>query len=123
MALPEVVVEGVVFSPVARPPGSGNTHFLAGAGVRGLEIEGKFIKFAAIAVYLEDAAAAALSGKWSGKTADELAADPAFFRGGVQGGLQATDVLAAGRVRPLHPLAGRSHHRELLTVHARAFTT
>lgn len=119
MALSEEVVEGVVFPAAVRPPGSGCTHFLAGAGacvralpcatqqlgtfelgvsavcsswvtvvalraddagVRGLEIEGNFVKFAAIGVYLENAAAPALSGKWSGKSADELAADAAFFR-------------------------------------------
>jgi hypothetical protein len=32
MAVPEVVVEGVVFPPVARPPGSAVSHFLGGAG-------------------------------------------------------------------------------------------
>ncbi|GJM94809.1 hypothetical protein PR202_ga11488 [Eleusine coracana subsp. coracana] len=78
--LEEVIVEGVVFPPVVRPPGSNRTHFLAGAGVRGLEIDGNFVKFAAIGIYLEDAAVLALSSKWSGKTADELAADAAFFR-------------------------------------------
>jgi len=32
MAVPEVVVEGVVFPSVARPPGSAGSHFLGGAG-------------------------------------------------------------------------------------------
>lgn len=32
MAVPEVVVDGVVFPPVARPPGSAGSHFLGGAG-------------------------------------------------------------------------------------------
>ena len=34
MAVSEVAVDGVVFPPVAvaRPPGSGRSHFLAGAG-------------------------------------------------------------------------------------------
>ncbi|PAN17594.1 hypothetical protein PAHAL_3G142600 [Panicum hallii] len=76
----EVAVEGVVFPPVACPPGSSRKHFLAGGGVRRMEAEGNFVKIAAIGVYLEDAAVAALAGKWAGKTADELAADPAFFR-------------------------------------------
>ncbi|OEL17999.1 Chalcone--flavonone isomerase [Dichanthelium oligosanthes] len=76
----EVTVEGVVFPPVARPPGSVRAHFLAGGGVRGMEAEGNFFKIAAIGVYLEDAAVPALAGKWAGKTADELASDPAFFR-------------------------------------------
>jgi chalcone isomerase len=48
--------------------------------VRGIEAEGNFVKIAAIGVYLEDAAIAALAGKWAGKTSDELASDPAFFR-------------------------------------------
>ena len=45
-----------------------------------MEAEGNFAKIAAIGVYLEDAAVPALAGKWAGKTADELASDPAFFR-------------------------------------------
>ena len=45
-----------------------------------MEIGGNFIKFTAIGVYLEDAAVPALAGKWAGKTADELASDPTFFR-------------------------------------------
>ncbi|CAN6331642.1 unnamed protein product [Urochloa humidicola] len=80
-ALSEVTVEGVVFPPVARPPGSALTHFLTGGGVRGMEAaDGNFVKIAAIGVYLEDAAVPALAGKWAGKSADELASDPTFFR-------------------------------------------
>ena len=45
-----------------------------------MEAEGNFIKIAAIGVYLEDTAVPALAGKWAGKTADELASDPTFFR-------------------------------------------
>lgn len=45
-----------------------------------MEAEGNFVKIAAIGVYLEDAAVPALAGKWAGKTADELASDPTFFR-------------------------------------------
>lgn len=32
-AVSEVEVDGVVFPPVARPPASARTHFLAGAGL------------------------------------------------------------------------------------------
>jgi chalcone isomerase len=115
MAVSEVAVDGVVFPPVARPPGSGRSHFLAGAGkirsicqfvgsckptvhasgyddsiarrpgVRGMEIGGNFIKFTAIGVYVEDAAVPALAKRWAGKTADELASDVAFFRDVVTG--------------------------------------
>jgi chalcone isomerase len=54
--------------------------------VRGVEIAGNFIKFTAIGVYLEEGAAVpALAKKWAGKSADELAADAAFFRDVVTG--------------------------------------
>nr|APT37062.1 chalcone isomerase [Coleus scutellarioides] len=69
----EIQVESVVFPPAVKPPGSDKTLFLGGAGERGLEIEGKFVKFTAIGVYLEGSSVAALAVKWKGKTADELA--------------------------------------------------
>lgn len=50
-----------------------------------MEIGGNFIKFTAIGVYIEDAAVPALAKRWAGKTADELAADNAFFRDVVTG--------------------------------------
>lgn len=43
------------------------------AGVRGMEIEGKFIKFTAIGVYVEETAVTSLAANWKGKTPDELA--------------------------------------------------
>ena len=101
-AVSEVEVDGVVFPPVARPPGSGHAHFLAGAGVRGVEIAGNFIKFTAIGVYLEEGAAVpALAKKWAGKSADELAADAAFFRDVVTG-----DFEKFTRVTMILPLTG-----------------
>lgn len=104
MAVSEVVVDGVAFPPVARPPGSGSSHFLAGAGVRGMEIGGNFIKFTAIGVYLEDAAVPALAKKWAGKTADELAADLAFFRDVVTG-----DFEKFTQVTMILPLTGEQY--------------
>ncbi|WVZ61065.1 hypothetical protein U9M48_010993 [Paspalum notatum var. saurae] len=104
MAVSEVVVDAVVFPPVARPPGSGRSHFLAGAGVRGLEIGGNFIKFTAIGVYLEDAAVPALAKKWAGKTADELASDVAFFRDVVTG-----DFEKFTQVTMILPLTGEQY--------------
>ncbi|KAJ1292970.1 hypothetical protein BS78_01G031900 [Paspalum vaginatum] len=104
MAVSEVVVDGVAFPPVARPPGSGRSHFLAGAGVRGLEIGGNFIKFTAIGVYLEDAAVPALAKKWAGKTADELASDVAFFRDVVTG-----DFEKFTQVTMILPLTGEQY--------------
>ncbi|CAN6291328.1 unnamed protein product [Urochloa humidicola] len=102
MAVSEVAVDGVVFPPVARPPGSVRPHFLAGAGVRGLEIGGNFIKFTAIGVYLEeDAAVPALAKKWASKSADELTSDVAFFRDVVTG-----DFGKFVRVTLILPLTG-----------------
>ncbi|KAJ8760287.1 hypothetical protein K2173_011699 [Erythroxylum novogranatense] len=75
----QVQVEAVTFLPTVKPPASNKTLFLGGAGVRGLEIEGKFIKFSAIGVYLEDSAMPSLAVKWKGKSADELADSVEFF--------------------------------------------
>lgn len=50
------------------------------AGVRSLEIEGRFVAFTAIGVYLEDAAVQSLASKWKGKSADELDGAVEFFR-------------------------------------------
>ncbi|KAL7132270.1 hypothetical protein ABFS83_12G061300 [Erythranthe nasuta] len=72
-------VESCVFPPAINPPGSTKTFFLGGAGVRGMEIEGRFIKFTAIGVYLEDNAVQSLAVKWNGKTADELTDSLDFF--------------------------------------------
>ncbi|KAL6636642.1 hypothetical protein ACP70R_024214 [Stipagrostis hirtigluma subsp. patula] len=104
MAVTEVVVDGVVFPPVARPPGSSRAHFLGGAGVRGMEIGGNFIKFTAIGVYLEDAAVPALAKRWAGKTADELASDAAFFRDVVTGEFEKFT-----RVTMILPLTGEQY--------------
>nr|APM86426.1 chalcone isomerase 2 [Freesia hybrid cultivar] len=80
-ATTKLEVEGVLFQPHLTPSGSPHNHFLAGAGVRGLEIGGKFISFTAIGIYLEtEAAVEALAVKWKGKTAEELAASADFFR-------------------------------------------
>ena len=58
---------------------------LTWAGVRGLEIEGKFIKFTAIGVYLEDNSLQSLAAKWKGKIAKELTDSVEFFRDIVRG--------------------------------------
>lgn len=49
-------------------------------GVRGLEIEGKFIKFKANWVYLEESAILWLAAKWKAKTVDEQMDSVEFFR-------------------------------------------
>lgn len=55
------------------------------SGVRGLEIQGKFVKFTAIGVYLESSAVPTLAVKWKGKTVEELADSVDFFRDVVTG--------------------------------------
>ncbi|KAL0383128.1 UNVERIFIED_CONTAM: Chalcone--flavonone isomerase [Sesamum calycinum] len=51
---------------------------VSAGGVRGLEIEGKFVKFTAIGVYL-GSAVSSLAAKWKGKSAEELADSLDFF--------------------------------------------
>lgn len=50
-----------------------------------MEIQGKFIKFTAIGVYLEDSAVNCLGVKWKGKSAVELTESVEFFRDVVTG--------------------------------------
>lgn len=54
-------------------------------GNRGLEIEGKFVKFTAIGVYLEESAIPFLADKWKGKSSEELEHSVEFFRDIVTG--------------------------------------
>ncbi|KAI4339215.1 hypothetical protein MLD38_024177 [Melastoma candidum] len=87
--------------PIREAPGSSNTLFLGGAGFRGIEIPGKFLKVTAIGLYIEDGAVPFLAAKWKGKAAEELAESPEFIH----------DVVAAPyerflRVTMLLPLTG-----------------
>nr|AYK27185.1 chalcone isomerase [Juglans sigillata] len=84
-SLPVVHVDNVAFQPTTKVPGSDKALFLGGAGERGLEIQGNFVKFTAIGVYLEDTAVPSLAIKWSGKSADELSESVEFFRDIVTG--------------------------------------
>ncbi|MCL7029931.1 hypothetical protein MKW94_013767 [Papaver nudicaule] len=61
------------------PPSSTESLFLGGAGVRGLQIQDRFIKFTAIGVYLAEEAIPSLSPKWKSKTPEELNNDVDFF--------------------------------------------
>lgn len=54
-------------------------------GERGLTIEGKFIKFTGIGVYLEDKAVPSLAAKWKGKTSEELVHTLHFYRDIISG--------------------------------------
>ncbi|CAH1427573.1 unnamed protein product [Lactuca virosa] len=86
-------IESVVFPPSVKPPGATTTLFLVGAdinshiqiSVRGMEIEGNFVKFTGIGVYLEDKAILSLTVKWKGKNAAELTDSVEFFRDIVTG--------------------------------------
>ncbi|CAI8583314.1 unnamed protein product [Vicia faba] len=78
-------IENYQFPPTVKPPGSDNNFFLAGAGDRGLQIQDKFVKFTAIAVYLQTIAVPFLADKWKGKDAHELTETVPFFRDIVTG--------------------------------------
>ncbi|GAU12129.1 hypothetical protein TSUD_00950 [Trifolium subterraneum] len=83
MALPCVTalnIENNIFPPTIKPPGSTNHFFLGGAGERGLQIQDKFVKFTAIAIYLQATAVPYLAHKWKGKSAHELTETVPFFR-------------------------------------------
>ncbi|XP_002529711.3 chalcone--flavanone isomerase [Ricinus communis] len=103
-----IVIEAVSFPPAVKPPASDKTLFLAGAGVRGLEIEGKFVKFTAIGVYLEDDAVPLLAVKWKGKTAQELTDSVEFFREIVTGPYEKFI-----RVTMILPLSGQQYSEKV----------
>ncbi|CAN1309511.1 Chalcone--flavanone isomerase [Linum perenne] len=106
----EIQVDGVVFPPsVANPPASKSSHFLAGAGVRGLEIEGNFVKFTAIGVYVENTSVAAVSEKWKGKTAEELKQSVGFYRDIVSGPFEKFT-----RVTMILPLSGAQYSEKVV---------
>nr|BAX37182.1 chalcone isomerase [Torenia hybrid cultivar] len=103
-------VETCVFPETVKPPGSDKTFFLGGAGARGLEIEGKFIKFTAIGVYLEETnAVTSLAVKWKGKTAQELTEAVEFFRDIVTGPFEKFT-----RVTMLLPLTGQQYSEKVV---------
>ncbi|CAL9246318.1 unnamed protein product [Arabidopsis halleri] len=81
-------VDSVTFAPSVKSPASSNPLFLGGAGVRGLDIQGKFVIFTVIGVYLEGNAVPSLSLKWKGKTTEELTESVPFFRDIVTGAFE-----------------------------------
>nr|WKF18938.1 chalcone isomerase [Tetrastigma hemsleyanum] len=106
-SLPSVAgiqVENVLFSPSVKPPGSANHLFLSGAGVRGLEIGGNFVKFTAIGVYLESSAVPTIALKWKGKTVEELSESVDFYRDIVTGPFEKFT-----KVTTILPLTGRQY--------------
>lgn len=56
-------------------------------GVRGLDINGEFVKFTGIGVYLEDKAVASLAAKWKGKSPVELLESLDFYRDIIKGNI------------------------------------
>nr|AHY35310.1 chalcone isomerase [Morus notabilis] len=103
-----VQVEIATFPPAATPPGSDKTLFLGGAGARGLEIQGKFVKFTTIGVYLEDNAVKWLAGKWKGKSVEELTESVEFFRDIVTGPFEKFT-----RVTMILPLTGPQYSEKV----------
>ncbi|CDY53696.1 BnaA07g37900D [Brassica napus] len=81
-------VDSVTFPPSVISPASSNPLFLGGAGVRGLDIHGKFVIFTVIGVYLDAVAVPSLSVKWKGKTTEELTESVPFFREIVTGSFE-----------------------------------
>ncbi|KAI8563418.1 hypothetical protein RHMOL_Rhmol03G0110000 [Rhododendron molle] len=108
-AVTKIIIEGHVFPPVVKPPGTINSFFLGGAGVRGLEIQGKFIKFTAIGVYLEVNAVASLAVKWKGKSAEELTESVEFFRDIVSGPFEKFT-----QVTMILPLTGKQYSKKVV---------
>ncbi|GAV77263.1 Chalcone domain-containing protein [Cephalotus follicularis] len=104
----ELQVENVTFPPSVKPPGSTKTLFLGGAGERGLEIQGKFIKFTAIGVYLEGDAVASLAVKWKGKSKEELTDSVEFFRDIVTGPFEKFT-----QVTTILPLTGQQYSEKV----------
>nr|QDF63001.1 chalcone isomerase [Lindsaea orbiculata] len=72
-------IEGVAFAPSVAALGSAKPLVLGGAGDRGLEINGNYIKFTAIGIYIEDGIIPHLSSKLSGKTVLELCEKDLLF--------------------------------------------
>ncbi|AEE79342.1 chalcone isomerase [Arabidopsis thaliana] len=87
-AVTKLHVDSVTFVPSVKSPASSNPLFLGGAGVRGLDIQGKFVIFTVIGVYLEGNAVPSLSVKWKGKTTEELTESIPFFREIVTGAFE-----------------------------------
>lgn len=102
-------IENYVFPPtMVKPVGSNNTFFLAGAGSRGLEIEGRFVKFTAIAVYLEESAIPFLAAKWKGKSSEELTDSVEFFKDIVTGPFEKFT-----QVTMILPLTGKQYSEKV----------
>nr|QDF63021.1 chalcone isomerase [Stenochlaena palustris] len=102
-------IEGMTFGSSVVALGSSKMLVLGGAGDRGLEINGRFIKFTAIGIYIEDGIIPYLSPKLSGKSVEELCHKELLFE----------EVLSAPfeklvRVVFLLPLTGPQYSEKVL---------
>nr|AYE39533.1 chalcone isomerase [Dioscorea alata] len=105
---PELEIEGFVFPAEVSIPGFSEPLFLGGAGVRGLEIGDKFIKFTAIGVYLGNGVVASLAGKRRGKSGDELSNSVEFFRDVITGPFEKLT-----QVTMILPLTGQQYSEKV----------
>ncbi|XP_020235325.1 chalcone--flavonone isomerase 1A [Cajanus cajan] len=104
-----VQVEFLQFPALVTSPASAKTYFLGGAGERGLMIEGKFIKFTAIGVYLEDQAIQSLAPKWKGNPSQQLLDNLHFFRDIISGPFE--KLIRGSKILPL---SGREYSRKVM---------
>nr|QDF63010.1 chalcone isomerase [Haplopteris amboinensis] len=72
-------VEGIDFASSVAALGSSKELVLGGAGFRGLEINGNFVKFTAIGIYVEEGIVSHLSSKLGGKSVEELCENELLF--------------------------------------------
>ncbi|KAJ1688531.1 hypothetical protein LUZ63_019921 [Rhynchospora breviuscula] len=102
-------VDGVAFPAFVTPHDSSKPPlFLAGAGVRELDIAGRFVKFTAIAIYLQDSALDLLACKWTPNTPDELASATDFFADIINGPFEKFI-----RVTMILPLTGEQYSEKV----------
>ncbi|XP_057422894.1 chalcone--flavanone isomerase 1 [Lotus japonicus] len=108
-SLTPIQVENLQFPASVTSPATAKSYFLGGAGERGLTIEGKFIKFTGIGVYLEDTAVDSLATKWKGKSSQELQDSLDFFRDIIS---SPSEKLIRGS--KLRPLSGVEYSRKVM---------
>eukprot|EP00249_Psilotum_nudum_P006129 c19476_g1_i1 orf=956-1579(+) len=84
MAIEGLEVENIIFPSTLQPLGSLKQLILGGAGARGLDINGTFIKFTSIGIYIEEDVVKHLAPKYKGKSGQELYQDESFFEDTLQ---------------------------------------
>lgn len=102
-------VEGIAFPCKVKAPGSTRQLILGGAGVRGLEIKGNFIKFTSIGIYIEESIVDHLTPKYKGKDANLLYENEELFEDIIK---SPCEKLA--QVTLLLPLSGEQYSTKVL---------